>query len=174
MITVKDFLEVIDYKITEGSEYLWDCYGINVHRLEHQGENIHTGNTVSCIFDTKNQMIYELQAWDNSNDRIYRWIHPDYIKAHEKCCEEHNVDMKNALDNINFIDLEVEEDILEKSKSIFNNQSYDERIMISIEMTDSELAKVARAAHELNITLNDFFEKALIDFVKQHKKSENE
>ena len=27
MITIKEWMELVDYKITEGGEYGWDCYG---------------------------------------------------------------------------------------------------------------------------------------------------
>ena len=37
-------------------------------------------------------------------------------------------------------------------------------------MTDSQLALVARAAHEADITLNEFFERALTEYVKENHK----
>ena len=33
-MNLKDFMEVIDYKITEGSEYQWSCFGNNAYTLD--------------------------------------------------------------------------------------------------------------------------------------------
>ena len=155
---LKTFLKAIDYKITEGSEYCWNIYGYHTHRLERQTE---TGNSVSCVFDTNDQTIYELEAWDNSNDRVYRWIRPDYIEAYKAECIDRSVVFENAYDNVNFTDIEVEEDILEKIHSIANDIEYDTRVRVPIDFSDEELLKYMKIAHERDITFNQFVEDAL-------------
>lgn len=164
MITLKEFLEVIDYKITEGSEYLWNCYGDNVHRIERQTGD-HNGNTVTCVFDTKDHVLYEMEAWDNESNRVYRWIHPDYIKAYKKCCKKHNVEFKNAYDDVSFIDLDVESDILEKSRAIANDQDYDTRVQIEIDISDEDMLQYMKLAHQLDITFNELVERALVEAI---------
>jgi hypothetical protein len=160
MITLKDFLTAIDYKITEGSEYGWTCYGPNTHRVERQVGD-HTGNTLTCVFDTKDHFVYELEAWDNATDRIYRWINPDYIKAYKKACKKHDVDFKNACDRLNYIDLDVEGDILEKIHAIANNEAYDDRVQIEVDFTDEDMLQYMKLAHQLDITFNELVERAL-------------
>jgi hypothetical protein len=171
MITLKDFLETIDYKITEGSEYGWKCYGENTHRIERQTGD-HMGNTVTCVFDTKEHFLYEMEAWDNANDRVYRWIHPDYIKAYKKSCKKHDVRFENAFDNVNFTDLDVEADILEKARAIANEEEYDTRIQMAVDFTDEDMLQYMKLAHQLDITFNELVERALreaIDFEKLRK-----
>lgn len=158
MITLKDFLEIIDYKITEGSEYGWNCYGKNTHRIERQTSD---GNTVTCVFDTKEHFLYEIEAWDNANDRVYRWIHPDYIKAYKKSCKKHDVAFKNAFDDTNFTDLDVAEDILEKARAISNEETYDTRVMVPVDFTDEDLLQYMKLAHSMDITFNELVEQAL-------------
>ena len=34
MITLKEWMELVDYRVTEGSDYGWNCYGPNVHMLD--------------------------------------------------------------------------------------------------------------------------------------------
>ena len=34
MTTVEDFVKAVDYKITGGSEYQWDCFGDNARYLD--------------------------------------------------------------------------------------------------------------------------------------------
>ena len=166
MITLKDFLEAIDYKITEGSEYGWNCYGNNTHRVERQVGD-HTGNTLTCVFDTKEHFVYELEAWDNQNDRIYRWLNPDYKKAYKKACKKHNVDFKNACDRMDYIDLDVEEDILEKVCAIANEEDYDTRVMIPVDFSDEDLLQYMKMAHECDMTFNEFVEEALRHAIKE-------
>ena len=33
MITLKDFMEVVDYRVTEGSEFTWTCFGPAAYTL---------------------------------------------------------------------------------------------------------------------------------------------
>ena len=77
MITLKDFMEVIDYKITEGSEYLWHCYGEHAYRLDSWNQE-QDGHTVSIVFDTRTQEVYEASAYDYGRNRAYRLINPVY------------------------------------------------------------------------------------------------
>lgn len=114
MITLKDYLEAINYRITGGSEYCWNCFGDNARYLDCEGEVLNESSVV-CIFDSVNQTVYSIEAWDYINDRAYRWIHPDYIKAYKKACKKNDVDFKNACDSMDFIDLDVEADIFGKS-----------------------------------------------------------
>jgi hypothetical protein len=176
MITLKDFLETIDYKITEGSEYGWKCYGENTHRIERQSGD-HMGNTVTCVFDTREHFVYEMEAWDNVNNRVYRWIHPDYIKAYKKACKKHDVRFENAFDDVNFTDLDVEADILEKARAISNEEEYDTRIQMAVDFTDEDMLQYMKLAHQLDITFNELVERALreaIDFEKLRKEEDED
>ena len=50
MITLKDYLEAIDYRITGGSEYQWKCFGPNARYLDCDSPELNVYN-VSCVFD---------------------------------------------------------------------------------------------------------------------------
>ena len=169
MITLKDFMETVNYKISEGSDYLWNCYGENSYRLDSwNGEN--DGYSASIVFDTKTQVVYETTAYDYQHDRAYRMINSDYVKKHNKEGKKCGVNVKQAWDDIDYVDLEVEEDFLEKLKSIVSGKDYDTRVLIPIDMTEVQFALIARAAHEADITVNEFFERALTEYVKENHK----
>lgn len=163
---LKTFLEAIDYKITEGSEYCWNIYGDHTHRLERQTES---GNTLTCVFDTVDQTVYELEAWDNTSDRVYRWIHPDYVEAYKAECVDRSVVFENAYDNVDFTDIEVEEDMLEKIVGIATDTDYDTRISIPVDFSDDELFTYMKMAHERDITLNQLIEEALRHAIEKYK-----
>jgi hypothetical protein len=56
MITLKEWMEVVDYRITEGSGYSWQCFGANA---------------------------YCLDSWDGDQDGHSLSIH--LIKKHRQC-----------------------------------------------------------------------------------------
>jgi len=56
MITMKEWMELVGYKITEGSDYLWSCYGPNAYQLS-SWNGIHGagGYSFNIVFSTKTQ-----------------------------------------------------------------------------------------------------------------------
>jgi hypothetical protein len=36
MISLKEWMELVDYRITEGSDYGWNCYGHDAHMLDRK------------------------------------------------------------------------------------------------------------------------------------------
>ena len=85
MLTIKEFMELIDYKITEGGVYGWQCYGPNSYMLSSwNGVHGSGGYNFNIVFSTKTQKVYEVEVCDYTNDRAYRMINPDYIKKQKK------------------------------------------------------------------------------------------
>ena len=172
MITLKQFMEAVDYRITEGSDYQWQCFGPNAYCLDSwNGEQ--DGHTVSIIFDTHTQEVYQVMAYDYSRDRAYRMTNPDYKADFDAECEDREViDEAWELDDgtpVKYVDLEVEEDFLEKVRAIVNGEDYDTRVQVPVEFTDEELLTYMKMAHERDMTFNEFVEMALraaIDEIK--------
>ena len=69
--------------------------------------------------------------------------------------------MDQAWDDVKFIDLEVDEDWLEKAGAIVRGEDYDERVNISVEFSEEELLFHMRLAHQWDITFNQYLEKIL-------------
>jgi len=166
MITLKDFMETIQYKITEGSDYGWSCYGPDAHSIdswnEIQGDG---GYTITTVFDKKDQTVYQMEAWDYTNDRCYRWIDPTYIDAYKEECEQRDVDFNNAFDAVDFIDLETEEDILEKARAMVAGEDYDTRVSVPLTLDDDQMFELMKSAHEKDVTLNQLVENILREVI---------
>jgi len=160
MITLKDYLEAIDFKITGGSDYSWKCFGENARYLDCDSPELNV-YSVNCVFDSVDQTVYTVEAWDYANDRVYRWIHPAYIKKHMKACAKHGVDVYSACDSMNYTDLDVAEDILEKARAIVRQEEYDTRVMVPVDFTDEDLLQYMKLAHSMDITFNELVEQAL-------------
>lgn len=165
MITIKDFLETIDYRITGGSEYQWQCYGKLAQTIDSDGPN----HSLSVVFDRDDQLVYEVTVCDYVNNRAYRMIDPDFKLGHNQEAADRNVSATQAWDGVNYTDLETEEDWLAKASAIVAGASYDTRIEVPLEMSDSEMLRLMTMAHEQDITLNQLVEQILTLAIQARK-----
>lgn len=172
MITLKQFMEAVDYRITEGSNYQWQCFGPNAYCLDSWNGD-QNGHTVSIIFDTRTQEVYQVMAYDYSRDRAYRMTNSGYKQDFDAECEDRDVlDQAWELDDgtpVKYVDLDVEEDFLEKVRAIVNDEDYDTRVQVPVEFTDEELFQYMKLAHERDITLNQLIEEALRMAIDEYK-----
>lgn len=169
MTNMKRWLETIDYRITEGSEHHWNCYGGNSYYLDHFDSD--KGDcALHIIFDKKDQTVYEMQAHDYINNRSYRWIAPDFVQAHKDEAQQKNVDADQAWDDVRYVDLDVDEDFFEKARAIFLGQDYDTRVQVPVDFTDDELLKYMKLAHERDMTFNQLIEEALRHAIDEFKR----
>ena len=160
MITLKEWMEIVDYRITEGSDYCWHCYGNDVHMLDSwNGEQ--DGHSFTVIFDTKTQVVYEVQAHDYVHNRAYRMINPDFQKKNKKEAKRRDIDKNNAWDDVDYVDIEVDDDFFQKCLAIKAGEDYDTRVSVPMDFSDEELLTYMKLAHDLDITLNQLVERAL-------------
>lgn len=166
MLTLKEWMELVDYKITEGSEYLWNCFGSNAYNLTSWSRD-HDGYSFNIIFDTVTQVVYSVEACDYKNDRAYRIINPDYQKAYkDEGIERGNIG-DQAWDDVNFIDLESDDDFIEKGFGIKTGEDYDTRIVVPLDLSDDELFELMKMAHEHDMTLNEFVGDVVAQFCER-------
>jgi hypothetical protein len=168
MITLKDFMETVDYRITEGSDYCWQCYGHNAHMLDSWNGD-QDGHSLTVIFDTKTQTVYEAQAHDYVRQRAYRLVNPDFKAAHDREANQRDVNLNQAWDDVDYIDLETVEDFLEKAQAIVANEDYDTRVQVPVDFSDEELLTYMKMAHERDMTFNEFIETALRQVIDELK-----
>ena len=173
MISMKEWMELIDYKITEGSDYGWECYGPNAYTLDSwNGVHGKGGYSFSIVFSTKSQKVYEVSMCDYTNDRAYRMINPSKIEKHRKEAESKSVLANQAWDDVDYVDLEVEEDFMEKAHAIAAGEDYSTDISIPIDLPDDLLMFAFKAAHEENMTFNAWMNQMLKSFVDKVDKGQ--
>jgi len=171
MITMKEWMELVDYKITEGSEYGWECYGSNAYCLDSwNGVHGKGGYSFSIVFSTKTQKVYEVSVCDYTNDRAYRMIAEDKQKKHAKEAKELGVNLNEAWDDVDYVDLEVDDDFIQKCLAIKDGEDYDTRISVPLDLPDDLLLEAAMNAHRQGITLNDYINNALKELVDEFKR----
>lgn len=170
MITLKEWMEVVGYRITEGSDYGWKCYGHNVYCLDSWNNDNIEGHSFTIIFDTKTQEVYEVQAHDYKHNRAYRMINKNFEDAYKAESEERNTLMNEAFEGVDYVDLDVEEDWLDKATAIAAGEDYDTRVSLPIDFSDEELLKYMTIAHERDMTFNQFVEEALRHAIEEAKR----
>lgn len=157
MIKLKDYLECINHKCGENVKFQWKCFGNNAYMTDNWYDEESTHNsTISIVYDFITHIIYEMQAWDAINNRYYRWIRPEYVDAYKLECKTHNCAYKHSIDNWEFIDLEVEQDILEKAKGIVLGKEYDTRVMSLINLSNADTVFISNLAEQANMSLKEY------------------
>lgn len=167
---IKDYMEAVNYRITEGSEFCWQCFGSDAHRLDSwNGQQ--DGYTVSIVFDTRTQVVYQTEACDYAHLRAYRWTNPEFKAAHDAEAVARNQNPLLAWEDdngndLNFVELDVEADFLDKALAIVQGTDYDTRVQVEIDLDDDLMSLAMRMAHEQDITLNQFMNNLLSGHLK--------
>lgn len=157
MITLKEWMELVDYRITEGSDY--NLYSHNAYALSSwNGEQ--DGYSMEVVFDTKTQVVYCVEACDYTNNRAYRLINSDYKDVDEST---------KAWDDTEWIELEVDDDFIQKCLAIKAGEDYDTRISVPLDLDDDMMFDLMKLAHERDITLNELVTIALEESIDQHR-----
>jgi hypothetical protein len=157
LITVKEFMETVQHRITEGGDYGWQCYGPNAYRLDSWSGD-QDGHSVSIVFDTHTQAVYEVSAYDYQAQRAYRLINPDYRAAFDREAVYRGVEANEAWDEVNYVDLEADDDFIQKAQAIVAGEDYDTRVEVPLELDEDTLFGLMKMAHEQDITLNTLVE----------------
>jgi hypothetical protein len=159
MISLKQWMELVDYRITEGSDY--HLAGKNLFSLTSwNGRQSDGGYSMEIVFDQKTQDVYVVEACDYSNDRAYRLINSDIDDV------EHD---KTAWDDVKWTDLDVADDFIEKATAIIAGEDYDTRVQIQLDIPHDLLYKLMLQAHEADMTLNEFIVKILQEAMNRRK-----
>lgn len=170
MISLQQFFEATEYRITEGADYGWTCYGSNSYQLSSwNGVHGAGGWSANIVFSTKSQKVYEVEVCDYTNDRAYRLINPKYKDRHDAEASSRDIHGAQAWDDVDYIDLDVEGDFMEKLEAIVAGADYDTRVQIEVDFSDEELLTYMKLAHERDMTFNQLVEEALRVAIEQHK-----
>ena len=170
MLTLPEFLELIDHRITGGGEYQWQCYGDHAQTIDSDAVN----HSLSVIFDRQDQTVYEVTVCDYPNNRAYRIINPDYKAKHDAEASVRGVQPRQAWDNVNYVDLDVVDDFIQKGLAIRAGDAYDTRVQVELDLDDDLLLQLMTQAHKQDITLNKMVEQILTEMIDRTQKLQTE
>lgn len=163
---IEDMLPLIDYKISEGTDYLWPCFGENcrqLHFLDVQGRDFG-----ELVHNRAGDILFIAFTYiDNSKYTAYHWVDPAYREAYSKECETRHIDT-NRYDSANLsIELEVEQDALSKISAIYRLEPFDKRILISVDLPEKTIAALTFMAQLNNRSIDDEVCHLLSEYLKK-------
>jgi hypothetical protein len=85
-------------------------------------------------------------------------INADYAKANKKEAKRRGVSRREAWDEVDYVDLETDEDWLSKAQAIVVGEDYDSRVDVPLDLEDDLIFEMMKQAHERDITLNQYVE----------------
>ena len=167
MITVEDFTQAVQFKITGGSTFTWNCFGPDARWLDAEENGQYSA---SIVFGGPDFTVYVAEVHDYKKEYSYRWINPEYLDVYTQAHKDNGTDMMIAWDDRKFTDLDVEEDFIEKCTAIVAGQDYDNRIKVPLDIPDADLLQFMIAAHERDMTFNQLVEEALKAAMEEYRR----
>lgn len=164
MITLQQFLELVNFRINDGGEYFSDYLGQNLHCLTFWDEN-HDGVSASAVFSKKTHQVLRAEICDYKNNRAYVLINPE-VKDRYNQEKKTDPKVREAWDKVNWTELETDSDWLKKAQRIISYQDYDTRVEIEVNLDDSEFLRLARLAHSRDITINEMVAAVLTEVIQ--------
>lgn len=116
--------------------------------------------SATLIYDNLKITAHEIRVRSVDQQHYYKWINSEHTTS---------VDVKffaQADESASACSpTECLEDILAKVKGILCNTKYDTRVVIKLEIEDGIAYKLMQQAHQQDITLNEYFNRILMDAV---------
>lgn len=161
-MNLENALKAIGYKITNGSEYGWNCWGNHARIIDSETVN----GECSIVYDAKTLEVYEVNVCNPENEIAYRWLNPNYKNSYLTEAEERDVNPNEAWDETEWYDIEDENDILEKAQHILNGTEYDPRVSIVVDMDDELFLSISKLAHAKDVTFNEMVNEILKETIQ--------
>jgi len=152
-MNIKDLLERVDYCFTSGGKYQWNCYGDDAYFLDFK--NVQGKACGGAVVNSIGEVL-ETHVEVAGEPLCYQWFDKAYREDYLEEARRKNVNPSIAWDSVEFTNLEVEEDFLEKFDAIVHCKEFDRSILIPLNLPDDELLVIFKLAHEAKMTFNDY------------------
>lgn len=163
---LKDWLFITDGRVTDGSEFSFDCYGDRAYTMSYwNGFHREAEASTSVVYDRDTFEVYETDVYNGANNKAYVWRDPRWADLFKAELTAKNC---NFASDFPEIELEVAEDFTEKATAILNGEEYDSRIKIPLDLNKDQMFALMVAAHEGDITLNELIDVVLRQAIDQH------
>lgn len=163
MTILEQFLDAIQYRINDAWEHQWASYeGAQVLGCTNEYASM---NVVFSRYDQTVIEITVVSELEAETQVAYRWLNPDYLEAIMAEADNRGINRNQALERMDYVDLDVVEDVLEKGQAMLANAKFDPRIQVPLDLEDHELLELFKMAHGRDITLNALMEEIILKAV---------
>jgi hypothetical protein len=101
-------------------------------------------------------------------------INPSKLKKFREESQARGDFGDQAWDDVDYIDLEADEDFMEKFSAIVNGAKYDTRIQVPLTLDNDQLFMLMKQAHEQDLTLNQYVETILEQLIETIKEEQSD
>lgn len=160
-------LEKAHYKVSEGSAFLWTCFGQNCRNIVCSDEDLDV--EMDVVYDCLTAEVYtaSISFSARENMRVYRWINPTYQEAYFNEYFERDLDPRQYVDDIQYMECEIEDDFVNKVTDAFETGTTDNTIVVSLELDSTSEMLTIEALGDTNGSLEQLVEVALQDAVNK-------
>lgn len=102
-IAIKDFVESVDFRLSDCFEHQWECFGHTSFGLNWESRD--KQKSACMVFDGESQTVCEVSVWDGND--VYRWINPLFVAAVKREYKKRGLKFAVALDKIKYKDVSV-------------------------------------------------------------------
>ena len=107
---IKDYLEAIDFAITGGEKFCWQCYGPDARYLDFE---IDLNTSISAIFSTKDQRVFRVEVSNVFWRKAFAWDDMEFYPIYLNECQRRHVIPQQAFDDVNYAQVDSESKILD-------------------------------------------------------------
>lgn len=165
---MESFLQAIKYRITDGSDYGWHCYGVSSYALSVDNDDY----SATCVFDTATQELYDISMVDYNKELAYKWINPLYYDEYKAESIKRGFKHDMAMENVEYFEVHLLEDIIEKITALCNNEEYNADILVPFDIPDDLYDDLVKMADEQQITINELIKKAIMASITKYENSD--
>lgn len=125
---------------------------------------VEKGCQIHLLFDVINHTVYQLDVINIQDYVHYRWVDSKFKTDFDQNSFERMSDpIHSHYGKIQYVDDDGLDVLVMTAKDLVEGNTYDddEDGVISLDLTDSELATIARAAHIRDITINEFINESI-------------
>lgn len=166
MIHLTEVLSRTNCNITEGSEYMWPCFGERVRALDflhHTEDGVEID--VYAVFDPLTQQVFELEFSIYEDDHVYSrlWVDPAFRKAYKTEVKKREKELGYSIEQGKYVKSQ------KKILSIIDKK-YPKKYKLTetqMELDDDVWISLAHMANDRNITITSLLHEALTVLVAE-------
>ena len=128
------------------------------------------GCQINLLFNVINHTVYQLDVINIQDHVHYRWVNSKFKTDFDQNSFERMSDpIHSHYGKIQYVDDGGLDVLVMTARDLVEGNTYDddEDGVIYLDLTDSELATIARAAHIRDITINEFINEAIISMLDE-------